>query len=529
MVAAIRKRMEREPPSFIRDTDPSPDKLPTTFVDTYTKWASSVTDAPEQYHRVTSIVMLSTLMTPYISLETSYGEIKPNIWAMILAGTTITRKSTSMDLALKMLDDVLPDYMLATDGSPEGLLAELAYRDGKISLFHRDEITGFMSHVTERAYMSGLLESFTRLYDCKREKRLLRRESIEIKEPYLIFLAGGIKTRMEEIVGMEHIRSGFLPRFLFVTGSTTAEKIRPIGPPSHNSRIDRGVNPRDKVLDDLFAISNHYLTTGGEDDIVKIGGLTKLKVAKPKHIMLDATDEVWERIRILKDDAIKLGERSSAPELFVPLYDRLSTTVIKVAILLAGARLADTIHLTDLHKAIHLSQEWMDSVTDFAQSIESAPDMDKWEKKVDKIIRFVKEAYPDPVTQTDVMKKFRIRKKDIGDIEATMIARGIVNITPYPYPFRMKGGLIEYRKFDDNHTRVDAVKTVPPTPVEREDSYVAARSRYERVRAQRTTVRMQRSGPPSESDIDEWIEESDIDGLSSTRYSDSDNTEAPES
>src|SRR4030095_15244196 len=203
--------------------------LPLTFIDEYTEWAHSITDAPPQYHRATGVMILSTILTPHITLPTSYGTIVPNVWMMVLAGTTLTRKSTSLDIARGLLNDVLEDYMLATDGTPEGLLTELAYRDNKVSVFHRDEITGFIGAVGSKQYYAGLLECFTRLYDGQPETRILRRERIEIRHPYLLFMGGGIKTKMEEIVGMEYIRLGFLPRFIFVTGTTSRDKIRPIG------------------------------------------------------------------------------------------------------------------------------------------------------------------------------------------------------------------------------------------------------------------------------------------------------------
>jgi hypothetical protein len=465
--------------TFIRDTDPDPEDLPVTFVDRYSEWASTITDAPAQYHRATGVTILSTVMTPYISLPTSFGTFIPNIWIMILAGTTMTRKSTSLDIARRLLDDVTDDYMLATDGSPEGLLTELGYRDGKVSLFHRDEITGFISAISGRDYLSGLLESFTRLYDGQPETRILRRERIEITKPYLIFMAGGIKTRMEELVGMEHIRSGFLPRFIFVTGSTTREQVRPIGPPSDEElRID-GESPRDQVLNELWRINEYYSRDSSDDggeQVIKIAGIVKAKTPTKKHVRLKGTPEFWDRLIGLNDDAMELGEKSSAPELYTPLYQRLANSILKVSMLLAGADLRDTIEVSDLQKAIVLAQEWVETVTGFATAIEQQPEMDKWEKKADKIVQWVKVQHPRPITQTEVMQKFRIRKRDIDDIEATLMLRGVIAITPWPHSKNAKGGSITYTVSD---TPVHQALGRTPTKIEREDTYHAASARHE--------------------------------------------------
>ena len=493
MVAASRKGSGQVRVSFIRPTDPPQSELPTTFIDEYTNWAKTVTDAPEQYHRVTGTVILSTIMTPYIYLETSYGRIMPNIWAMILAGTTVTRKSTSMDLAMTMLDDVMDDYMLATDGSPEGLLTELSMRDGKVSVFHRDEITGFMAQISGRDYLAGLLESFTRLYDGKREKRILRRESIEIEKPRLVFMAGGIKTKMEELVGMEHIRSGFLPRFLFVTGSTSSDQIRPIGPPPKAQKIMStvGESHRDQVLNKLYKLAKYYTFEDSQSGASVVAGVVKVSAPKPKSFEIEGTDEAWERIRQLKDDAIKIGEASSAPELYTPLYDRLSNTVIKVAILLAGADYSTTLTLTHVQKAIALSQEWIEAVTDFASAIEQAPEMNPFEKKIDKIVFFVASKFPEPVTERDLMDKFRIRKKDMNDIRQTCIERGAVTVEPQRIQATTPGTKIQWFS-----NKAPKSNKTPKTRVEREDSFV---SHEEEVRQSASTTNGRGASEPPES------------------------------
>lgn len=464
--------------TFIRPSDPPVSDLPQTFIDRYADWASTLTDAPVQYHRATGVSILSTVMTPYISLPTSFGTFIPNIWIMVLAGTTMTRKSTSLDIARRLMDDVIEDYMLATDGSPEGLLTEMGFRDGKISVFHRDEVTGFMEAAGNREYMSGLLQSFTRLYDGQPETRILRREKIEIKKPYLIFMAGGIKSQMEEIVGIEHVRSGFLPRFIFVTGSTTREQVRPIGPPPDNDFFNSEESPRDRVLNELWGVNQFYSNPpdddGDQNAVIKIAGIIKVKAPTQKSVRLRGDAAFWLRLRELNDDAMELGERSSEPELYTPLYQRLANSVLKVAMLIAGADFRDEITVTDLQKAISLSQEWIETVTGFASSIEQRPEMDRWEKKTEKIVSWVRNQDPKSVTQTEAMQKFRIRKRDIADIEATLMARGAIEITPFPHPQNMSGKDVVYRVSSRQH----ALNGQPRSKIDREDTFRAQKDRH---------------------------------------------------
>lgn len=512
MVAAKKQTSGKSRRSFLRDSDPPATDLPDTFIDRYTEWAHTATDAPIQYHRATATIILSSIMCPYISLETSYSEIKPNIWMMMLAGTTTTRKSTSMNLALKLLNDVMDEdeYKLATDGSPEGVLQELSHRDGKVSLFHYDEITGFMQ-IVSREYMTGMLEGFTKLYDGASIKRVLRKEMVKIDEPNLLFMAGGIKSRMEELVGMEHVRSGFIPRFLFVTGSTTSEDMRPIGPPTHPKHsIDLTTNsPRDELLNELWTINHHYKNSGDDETVIKVAGVTKVKKSKPTHVYLDAgpsSGEVWERIRQLDKDAVKMGEHSSAPELYTPLYIRLSNAIIKVAILLAGADLSTKLEPKHLYKAIHLSQEWLDAVTDFAHAIEVAPEMDKYEKKIDKIIKWLRTSYPEPISRTAIMQKFRIRVDAMREIERTLQARNAIVITREPIANKNKGNTDGYRYFylltTEQYANPDSAPLSPAQragqTIAREDTFHAEAPGYEEARNHQRAKR--RIPFPSESD-----------------------------
>lgn len=413
------------PITFARPEDPPLESLPETWVDRYTQWASKQTDAPSQYHEVNAITTLSTVMCPYLIFNTSYGSFKANIWSMILAGTTLTRKSTTMNMALKMLHEVHPDFLMATEGSPEGMISELSHRDGKIALFHRDEIAEWIESILKKDYLGGMIGLFCKIYDGGVEKRVLRKESIDVMDPNMVILSGGIKTKMEEIITMDHIRSGFLPRFIMVTGNTKLEDMRPIGPPVV---IDYGKrDPREEVLEELYKIVCHYIPQGGGEK-VEVNGIFKTSKENPTRQELTATPETWARIAQMKYDAMYFGLHSVNPEIYSPLYDRLSNSVIKVAMLLAGARQSMTIELHDLQKAIYYSNKWLEAITKFAAALETMPEMDKWEKKADKVLSYIKSRFPDPVTRTELMRRFRVKSKDIEDLEKTLVQRGYIRI-----------------------------------------------------------------------------------------------------
>src|ERR1700760_4045683 len=187
--------------------------LPPTFVDRYISWAKSVGDAAEQYHVAGAFVCLSSVLAGSVQLPTSFGTVAPNLWFMLLADTTLTRKSTAMELAMDLVMEADEDTLMATDGSLEGMMTALAARDNIPSVFMRDEFTALMDQMHKKDYMAGMPEFLAKLYDGKPQKRLLRKEEIKVKRPRLIIFAGGIKSKMMRIVHHEHVESGFLPRF----------------------------------------------------------------------------------------------------------------------------------------------------------------------------------------------------------------------------------------------------------------------------------------------------------------------------
>src|ERR1035437_8263517 len=134
-----------------------------------------------------------------------------------------------MDLAMDLLAEVDDSIIMATDGSLEGLLTGLAARPGQPSIFLRDEFSGLLEAMVKKDYMAGMAELLTKLYDGTMQRRMLRKEVIEVKDPRLIFYAGGIKNKITSLLTYEQVSSGFMPRFIFITAESDLNKIKPVG------------------------------------------------------------------------------------------------------------------------------------------------------------------------------------------------------------------------------------------------------------------------------------------------------------
>lgn len=381
------------------------------FVEEYIEWASSLGDAAVQYHEAGAFVILSSLLAGNVRLPTSYGVLNPNVWFMILADTTLTRKTTAMDLAMDLVVDVDPDAILATDGSIEGLFTGIAGRPGRPSVFLRDEFSGLIEQMTKKDYYAGMAETLTKLYDGKYQKRILRRETIEVKEPILILFAGGIRNRILTLLTWEHVASGFLPRFIFITAESDPTKLQPLGPPT-----DRTMGRRDYILTKLRSLHSYYTS----QQMIEVNG---------KHVPIqqkfDATltEEAWERYRTIEATMLKAGVMSPMPDLSTPTMDRLCKSGLKIATLIAATRKHHNpvvIELQDIIKAFFYIDKWRGYTAEVLDKIGETAE----EKEMMRIHSYIS-THPGCL-RSEVMQRFAMNARKADVVLITLEQRDLI-------------------------------------------------------------------------------------------------------
>jgi predicted transcriptional regulator len=389
-------------------------ELPPTFVERYIEWAKSLGDAAPQYHQAGAFTILSALLCGSVSLPTSYGTLVPNLWFMILADTTLTRKSTSMDLAMDLAEEVDEDILLATDGSLEGLLGVLGGRPNTPSVFLRDEFSGLLELITKRDYYAGMAELLTKLYDGKTQKRVLRKEVVEVKQPRLLVYAGGIKNKICSLLTFEHVSSGFMPRFVFITAESDLNKIRPIGPPVTQTR-----NGRQEMIDELTKLYNRYHAT----HLIKVEKL-KAEIQTQRHWEARMAPETWTRYNEFEATMLEAGLHSKIPEIMTPVHDRLAKSVLKAATLIAAAETTgEDVEITMDHllRAIAYGEQWrlyaVDVMMNVGKSIE--------ERQLDLIHRAIVNT-PKGLQRSLIMQRYHLNARQMTQIVDTLEQRGLI-------------------------------------------------------------------------------------------------------
>lgn len=306
------------------DTDLAIDN---SFVDDYRIWATQATDAIPDFHDLSAFILLSAVFSGSLRLQATHGTVVPNLWGLILGDSTLTRKSTAMRLAMDLVLDLDSDILLATDGSAEGLLTGLATRPNKPSVFFRDEVTGFVSSINKKEYLSGMPEMLTHLYDVPHIfQRRLRKETITINDPVFIFFGGGIRDRMYELLSEEYVLSGFLPRFLIVSGEADLSRLRRTGPATGDSDSYR--RRLKEFLEDKYEAYNQIR------QIKLLGQETTLS----QQIDMSMTPKAWEAYGDIEDAMVKKAWSSDQAMIALPTFERLSRSLMKMAMLLAATR-----------------------------------------------------------------------------------------------------------------------------------------------------------------------------------------------
>jgi hypothetical protein len=384
-----------------------------SFVERYIEWAKSLGDAAPQYHQAGAFTALSALLAGSVELPTSFGTIKPNLWFMILADTTLTRKSTAMDIAMDLVTEIDEDVVMATDGSLEGMMTSLSTRAGRPSVFLRDEFSGLLEMITKKDYYAGMPETLTKLYDGKMQKRVLRKESIEVKDPCLLVFAGGIKNKITGLLSFEHVSSGFMPRFVFITAESDITRVKPLGPPT--SWTDDTRNAIKDELTDLYTYFNR--TTP-----MTIKG-TSLTFDARLKFQAKLTAEAWSRYNVLETQMLDAGINMDRSEIMTPVYDRLSKSILKAAVLLACSRQRSdpvVVEESDIIRAAVYGESWRMYVREIMDNVGKG----QTERLYDNIIKTIQRK--PGVSRSTIMQSYHLSARDTNAVFETLEQRGLI-------------------------------------------------------------------------------------------------------
>lgn len=211
-----------------------------TFTDQFIEYAEEVTDCPRLLLEWAAIVALSSVMGRKIIYEYGDGGLYANIWT-ILIGPSSMHKSTAISLASGLMRSVNQDIFYPQGWSKEALWQEMMSRSH--GLFNYDEAKSFFDCCSAN-YNIGIMNDITTLFGGGTLRRVTKKETVEIKDPYIGFIGASTTEWLIDGIKDKHsaILSGFLPRFLLINAAPSKKHYawyRPVDQIKKKALVDR--------------------------------------------------------------------------------------------------------------------------------------------------------------------------------------------------------------------------------------------------------------------------------------------------
>ncbi len=422
------------------------------WLDDYLDWThKSCPLAPEIFHEAMALWLLATVATRRMKLVMGGREIYPNLYVMIVAKTSLYRKSTAMNEAKKVLKQAgLECLLLPTDVTPEALFDELAgvkpvnfdsltpddkkdWLQGRAVAaqrsFIKDECSSILANL-RKEYNAGLSELLLEGYqgDGGKLKKLLKSKGlITVKDMCLSFLGATTPVMYAKYMTNEEQENGFVARFALIT---------PEGIPVYET-VDEPVPVPHALTDSLRRMFLDVLPWHNDERPSASAMVADVITPPTTHVTMDADaiKQLGEYDKALNYDMLISDTVSESK---AAAYTRLATMVKKVAMLLAatdGEKKHVRIEARHAYAAQMIGERWRESLhrldTDIARSAGSDND---------KVLNYLRGAGETGASIRDIMRDCAIKHRNhLEDNLKTLYEDGKIEKFEYK-PDGGKGG-----------------------------------------------------------------------------------------
>lgn len=204
------------------------------FLAAFERYAVTVTDAPMDFLHAAGLACLSTVSLSRRWIERGTG-IHPNIFLMLLAGSSADRKSTAVRLATELLERIEKNRVGPTDFSGEGLISNLASRgDVKAKTRIILPISEFGNYLATASRQHGttLSPTLCQIYDGESFSRSRSGKPIQrIRKPRVSMLGGVAFGMLAKYGDPTDWVTGFYARILWVMPSQRRPRLSIIPEP----------------------------------------------------------------------------------------------------------------------------------------------------------------------------------------------------------------------------------------------------------------------------------------------------------
>jgi len=335
-----------------------------------------------------------------------------NLYTMTL-GETTTGKSQALKLMRTVMDEVFaedPGYNLGGNASPNALGEKLIERDGKVSLFNKDEAHGLFKQWSTQDWTTGMMEDLALLYDgvVPPMLRVGKKEMSKPAKTQFVMHLMGTPEEIAKSLNREMFKSGFLARFMWTIGEPrTLSKEAVLEEDSDGTEIKLGFEPMARQWGAEFAEIKRQLRSEANSSKVSVG----------------ITKEAAERMTQVKWALVNLVKKSDPNwDIINPSLVRMGVTIRKCATLLAVSDGRKVTELIDVLKAIESAEEWVKNLLIVARQINASD----FERACDEIEFFVR-GKDDRVKLEFVNRRFKAwRVRDLQEAIGALASQGRV-------------------------------------------------------------------------------------------------------
>lgn len=211
------------------------------FIDLYIYYAASISPmTPTLFHEGMALFLASIAIARRLKINVGYGDVFPNLFLVLLAPTTLYRKTTAMKISRKISRTCFAHLMAPEDCTPEALIYDMAgqqprnfdtfplweqeqWKIGRNFAAQRgwilDEMSGLLNGAG-KDYMAGMIESLLHMSDCDDHftRSTMGTGRVTVTNSYLSLLGASTPTAMLNHLSNPHLwGNGWWPRFAILT------------------------------------------------------------------------------------------------------------------------------------------------------------------------------------------------------------------------------------------------------------------------------------------------------------------------
>lgn len=394
---------------------------PDCFTNKYIDYASLLTDASHDYHECMALFLLSIATQGLkLMLPSMPKGLRTNLYIIQYGISSYSRKSTAMEIAEDIQQRALAGVALPPSFTPGGLEEAVAQKSDQPAALFADEFGRILDQMHHQSFMAGLRGFLLTMYG--KEDWEYRRTSkgakkkvedvVMIRNSHLC-LAGNVTPAQVKYIKPQDIEDGFLARFGIIWPQDKPSRKGMGEMEQDNQKRNNLVLHLSKIRQ--LAKNIKAISDGSHPDHHADVEYVKMEY----HAMrtLDAYQEELETAKHVIDTSAIMSERTGV-------------MAIKIAMLLAISRGDPArkhrliIEVEDAVGAVSVARKWKGWAEKFAGSLYES-DVEKHVRRAESLMVEHGPSY----ARYKIAKRMRMSKRELDEVQMTMIDRGIIGLS----------------------------------------------------------------------------------------------------